>query len=326
MTAPYDVLPAALDLPTGFDRHHPTPAEQRCAVLALAEPARAGDLEWPELVEYLFALGRSDVPLGRLTEGHVDALRILREAGASPTPGAAYGVWASRSRASGIRGRREGATWVLEGTLRFASGAGVLDRALVPVWLSDRDHVLLDLDVSAWLADDSTWRTRAMELSRSHQYDLAGLRTDALEVGGTGFYLDRPGFFPGGVGVAAVWVGSAARLVDLLEAAVPAHHRSPGHLIRLGRARSDLATSAAVCRDAAARLPQLAPETTRAAVTLARTGAAGCVRRILEEVRAVAGAGALAFDEDLTRAVDDLTLYVAQLNADGDAQWLGGLA
>lgn len=323
MTAPYDVLPAPLDLPAGFDRHHPTAADQRRALLALAQPVEA-DLPWPELVEHLLALGRTDVPLGRLAEGHVDAVRIHRQAGTTPVTGAAYGVWASRSRASGVHGRRDGSGWVLDGTLRFASGAGVLDRALVPVWLDDGDHVLLDLDVTAWPFDDSQWRTRAMELSRSHHYDLVGRRTAALELGGPNFYLDRPGFFPGGVGVAAVWAGSAGRVVDLLEASVPGDRRSPGQVIRLGQARSDLATAAAVCRDAAMRLPKLAPDAVRASVTLARTGVAGCVRRILAETRTVAGAAALAFDEDLTRAVDDLALYVAQLNADADSTWLGG--
>jgi hypothetical protein len=324
MSPPYDVLPAPLGLPAGFDRHRATPDEQRTAVLALTEPVRGTDLPWPELVEYLLALGRTDVPLARLAEGHVDALRIHREAGTSPVPGAAYGVWASRSRASGIGGHRDGGAWILDGTLRFASGAGVLDRALVPVWLDDGAHVLLDVDVTTWTFDDTQWRTRAMELSRSHQYHLVDLRTAAQEIGGADFYLGRPGFLPGGVGVAAVWAGSAGRVVDLLEASVPPAHRAPGQLIRLGRARSDLATAAAVCRDAAARLPKLGPDGVRAAVTLARTGVAGCVRRLLAEVRTVAGPAALAFDEDLTRAVDDLALYVAQLNADADAQWLGG--
>ena len=39
----------------------------------------------------------------------------------------------------------------------------------------------------------------------------------------------------------------------------------------------------------------------------------------------LAGPAGLAFDEDLTRAVDDLAMFVAQQNEDGDAQWLGEL-
>ena len=93
--------------------------------------------------------------------GHVDALRILDQAGTKPVPGAAYGVWASRSRSSGIAARRNGDRWILDGTLRFASGAGVVDRALVPVWPSRDVHVLLDLEVRDWTFDTEVWRTRA---------------------------------------------------------------------------------------------------------------------------------------------------------------------
>ncbi|MEP6815834.1 MAG: hypothetical protein ABI873_09820 [Marmoricola sp.] len=326
MSASYDVLPPPWQLPPGYQRHGSSPAEQWAAIVDLAAHAQDDLRHWPTLVEQLVALGRTDVPLARLVEGHLDALRIHDEAGTAPEPGAVYGVWASRSQATGISGRRDGAAWVLDGTLRFASGAGVLDRALVPVWLADGDHELLDLDVRAWKFDESQWATRAMEQSRSHQVELVDRRAEAVEVGAPGFYLGRPGFFPGGVGVAAVWAGCAARVADLLESAVPVEHRSPGKAIRLGQVRSDLATAAAVCRDAARRLPKLDPRDARTTATLARTGVASCVRRILADARTIAGAAGLAYDEDLTRAVDDLTLYVAQHNADGDAEWLGGLS
>jgi hypothetical protein len=324
VTPVYDVVPPALDLPPGFDRHGSSPDGQKAAIARLAAQVGEPSREWPELVESLLALGRTDIPLARLVEGHVDALRIHHQAGTTPVEGAVYGVWASRSRATGLSGCFDGGGWVLDGTLRFASGAGVIDRALVPVWPAGGDHVLLDLDVSSWAFDETRWRTRAMELSRSHQVDLTGHRTEAVEVGGPGFYLGRPGFFPGGVGVAAVWAGCAARVADLLHAAVPAEHRAAGQAIRLGQVRTDVATAAAVSRDAARSLETVGADDLRTASTLARAGVAGCVRRILTDTRSAAGPAGLAFDEDLGRAVDDLTLYVGQQNGDGDAQWLGG--
>ena len=38
-----------------------------------------------------------NLSLGRLAEGHVDALAILDEAGMRPVSGAIYGVWAART-------------------------------------------------------------------------------------------------------------------------------------------------------------------------------------------------------------------------------------
>jgi hypothetical protein len=45
----------------------------------------------------------------------------------------------------------------------------------------------------------------------------------------------------------------------------------------------------------------------------------------LEEAQRVAGPAGLAYDEDLTRAVHDLSLYVLQQNADTDNGFLGTL-
>ncbi len=279
MTRSYDVLPPPLSLPRDPERHDAGPASQRSAILALAA-GTAADAAWGPLLEYLIALGRTDVPLARLTEGHVDAMRILHQAGSAPVPDAAYAVWASRSQATGLAGRRDGRMWVLDGTLRFASGAGVVDRALVPVWLDTGTHVLLDLEVKDWTFDTGLWRTRAMEQSRSHQVSLSGHRVEAAEVGQPDFYLDRPGFFPGGAGVAAVWTGGAGRVVDLLSRAVPEARRTEAQVARFGRARIDLATAAAVVRDSAPRLADGPVEQLRITSTYVRSGVAQAVRRI----------------------------------------------
>lgn len=307
--------PAPLDLPEQM--REPAPQRQREAIAHLARQARWTELAWPELVEALMALGRADITLSRLTEGHIDALRILAEAGARPEPGALYGVWASRSGGSGFAARRAGDRWHLEGRLLFASGAGILDRAILTAWPDEDTHVLLDTEVRDWPFDTTDWRTRAMENSRSHRVEL-DQEVAARQVGEENFYLDRWGFFPGGVGVAAVWAGGAARVLDLLGAV-----EGDAKLARLGRARTELATSAALVRQAGAELQARPPEP-RARATFARAGVAAAVRRLLEEVRTIAGPAGLAFREDLTRAVDDLTMYVSQQNADGDAHYLGG--
>jgi hypothetical protein len=318
-----DRLPAGLRLPGGFDRHRPAAVDQHAAVLELAAhlPAHAS---WPELVELLLAVGRTDVPLARLSEGHVDAVRILEQAGSEPVPGQVYGVWASRSRSTGLRGQASGDDWILDGTLMFASGAGVVDRALVPVWLDDEDTQLLDVAVDGWPFEESAWRTRAMELSRSHQVRLARRPVRAAVVGPENFYLDRPGFFPGGVGVAAVWAGGAARVTDLVERGLAAAP-PPAQVARLGEMRTDVVAAASVARGTARCLSTTPTDELRTTCTLARASVAAGVRRVLAHARVVAGAAGLALDEDLTRAIDDLSLFTAQQSVDGDAGWLGGL-
>ncbi|MGV1008978.1 MAG: hypothetical protein ACOYBY_10280 [Dermatophilaceae bacterium] len=328
MTSTLAQLPAPLSLDPAYSRHAPQPSQQAGAMRALASTHDWACLAWPDLVEALFALGRTDIPLARLTEGHADALRILREAGCTPVGEALYAVWASRSYASGLRGSPGPApgTWTLTGTLRFASGAGIVERALVPVWVDEDHHVLLDLPVRNWTFDETDWRTRAMALSRSHRVTFAGVAVPAVEVGDTDFYLTRPGFFPGGIGVAAVWTGAGGRLCDLLDAAVPAPLRTPGQVTRRGLMRTDLTTAAVVCRAAGRACHDGIEGDGRVLATECRSAAASAVRRIVDQARVVAGPAGLAYDEDLTRAVDDLFLYAAQQNADSDLAFLGGLA
>lgn len=317
-TQPY---PPARSLPAGYDRYHPDLATERAAVAGLVDGVAWAGLAWPVLVEELLALGRTDVPLARLSEGHVDALRILDQAGAAPEPGALYGVWASRSARTGLTAADHGDTLEISGTLRFASGAGLVDRALVPVWFDEDRHVLVDLDASGLPVDASVWRTAAMTPSRTYE-----IRVEALVVpassrrGPEGFYLDRPGFQAGGLGVAACWVGGAARVLDVL---LDLHPRpSPAQQVRLGAIRTDLVAAAATVRAGARLLEDPSVDTTPVALE-GRTVAAEAVHRVLANARLLTGPAGLALDDAVAHVVPDLELYTLQHNLDAASSALG---
>ena len=226
-TAPLSIiapLPVARRLPAQYNRHHPCVESQRHALRELVGGTNWSDHSWQQLIAELLALGRTDIPLSRLAEGHVDAVRILGQAGASPLPsgdGAAepalYGVWASRSMQTGLSGRRvAGGHLLVDGTIRFASGAGVVDRALVPAWFDDGHHELVDLATAGLPVDASVWRTGAMAASRTHELRLESVPIDSRQSSGRWISISTDQVLPGGVGVAACWAGGAARLVDLL--------------------------------------------------------------------------------------------------------------
>ncbi|WP_137122284.1 acyl-CoA/acyl-ACP dehydrogenase [Segeticoccus rhizosphaerae] len=318
--------PDPLPLPEGYDRHDPTTAELREAMTALAGERDWTRLTWAGFLESLVALGRTDIPLSRLVEGHVDALRILAEASVPARPDQLYAVWASRSHATGVTAQWQRDGLVLSGTLRFASGAGLVDRALVPVWLSEDRHLLLDVAVEDWPVDTSTWRTAAMAVSRSHTITLDGASVPSSAcVGEECFYLGRPGFFLGGVGVAAVWAGGAARLTDLAVESCRAAPPSAARDQRLGDIRTELATAQAVILAASRKTPPYDGGSPRVLATEVRAAVAGAVRRLVAHARDLAGPAGLAYDLDLTRGIDDLDLYVRQQNPVSDAGYLGGL-
>lgn len=324
MTGPLTTVepyPAARALPAGYDRYHPDLAAERVAVAGLVEGVAWADLTWPALVEELIALGRTDVPLARLTEGHVDALRILDQAGAAPEPGARYGVWASRSARTGLTVVDHGDTLEISGTLRFASGAGLVDRALVPVWFDEDRHVLVDLDASGLPVDPTVWRTATMTPSRTYEIRVDQLLVPAASRRGPeGFYLDRPGFQAGGLGVAACWTGGAARVLDVLLAFHP--HPNPAQQVRLGAIRTDLVVAAATVRAGARLLEDPAVDTTPVALEV-RTAVAEAVHRVLANARMLTGPTGLALDDAVAHAVPDLELYALQHNLDAASSALG---
>lgn len=322
-------------------------SDMRSRVWTLIAGAAWVSLDWPALLTALMAVGRSDIPGSRLAEGHVDALRILEQADREPVPGAMYGVWASRSRGGGLTARYDddGAHLRLTGTVPFASGAGLIDRALVTAITDDGGSLLVDADVSEWPYDEHSWRTTAMAQSRSFTITVSdGEVPVADQVGPPGFYLDRPAFFPGGVGVAAVWVGAAARVADLLigflESGPPAGRElGPVAVGRLGQIRIELATMTAAIELAGRRLPVLleqpgpheaGPSDVRRAdrrvvSTEVRAIVGAAVRRLLDTARTLAGPAGLAQQPGLGDAIADLDLYVRQQHADRDAEFLGNL-
>ncbi len=105
----------------------------------------------------------------------------------------------------------------------------------------------------------------------------------------------------------------------------------PSMLLRLGRVRAQLAAAGAAVTTAAHRLttvlagPEKDLTMIQAVSTEARVVVADAVHTVLQEAQRVAGPAGLAYDEDLTRTVHDLSLYVLQQNVDADHTFLGAL-
>jgi alkylation response protein AidB-like acyl-CoA dehydrogenase len=191
----------------------------------------------------LFELARlQPVSVARLAEAHTDALAILHEAGRQPDASALYGVWASAGPhdvrlVADAEGRLR-----LHGCKPFASGLGIVDRALVTV-IDDRSggqpgRLLVDVSVRgsevAHRLDD--WVCDALRDAATGAAEFTGHRLDVDDiVGGSGWYLDRVGFWHGACAPAACWAGAAAGLLDASEQLVD---DDPHRRANLGAMRS----------------------------------------------------------------------------------------
>jgi alkylation response protein AidB-like acyl-CoA dehydrogenase len=296
---------------------------------APALPTPGGGHTWARF-EALSRWAATDLSLGRLAEGHVDALAILAEAGMEVADQrATYGVWAARSP-GGTVARRAPDGWHLSGRKEFCSGSLHLDRALVTADADD-GYRLFDIDVSAQVtsSDPDSWPAVGMADSLSETLSFGGPAVPATRaVGGPEFYVDRPGFWFGSVGVAACWYGGA---VGLVEHAVRALEATSSELVLapLGEAVAHVEAMRAILHDAANEIdadPIDRHKRARRRALVVRQAVHRGSSAVLERVVAATGARPLCHDRDQARRAADLVVYLAQHHGLRDAVELARMA
>lgn len=301
------------------DRIRSSPEAMAAALreAALERETWTGDLG--EVTRRLHELARVDLCLGRLVEGHADAVRILDQADEKPA-GGVYGVWASRSVGTGVRAVREGDRWRLQGQVRFASGIDLIDRTLLPGWVDDETHLLFDVPVSAVQPDRTTWRTSAMDASRSFTVEVDVVAGEP--VGPENFYLARPGFVLGGLQVAAVWAGGVASVIELVATGLRDFRPGAHQLRRLGAMEQAGWTAETALAHAVRRVAEtsIVPG---ADITAARSAVVAAGEQVLDEAGRIVGPGGLSSHARLARTLADLGIYLRQHHLDLTFEALG---
>jgi hypothetical protein len=268
-----------------------------------------------------------DLSLGRLFEGHTDAVAILSEAGRPAAPAAVMGVWAARRSDAHVVATRDRAGWRLQGRKPWASGAGGLSHALVTAATEDGDCLFeVPLHGPGVTVVPGTWPAVGMAGSESSDVDFDLVVADDALIGGPGWYVDRPGFWFGSVGVAACWLGGALGMVRALQADLSARRPDGYQLAHLGAA---LARCSSLARDlawAATRIDADPADPARAirpvSFEIRHLVEDGCLE-VLAHVGRAGGAGPLCQDPAQARRAADLPVYIRQHHADRDAEALG---
>lgn len=288
------------------------------ALPSLADPASPEALL--DLLRVLYAAGRRDLPLGRVLEGHVDALQIVTRYG-TPAQGQAavtkaraglFGVWnADRPGAPTVfDGER------LSGGKAFASGAGLVTDALISVDADGgRQLLLVDLAAAPPAVDRSWWRVTGMQRSETHRVSWDGQQQPAEAlIGAPGDYGREPWFSGGAVRFAAVQAGGIAGVVDGVRDHLVAAGRSddPFQRARLAALHGHAQAAAGAVREAA-----LGWSTTDVAGTVARVAAARVAvyaagEAALTLAAAAVGVQAMFVDHPLSAMLSDLTVYLRQ--------------
>ncbi len=230
------------------DRDDGFPAEDvadlvRLGLLAAPVPAAEGGAGLGEepgagkLAEVLRLVGYGSLALGRVYEGHVNALQLIArygEAGqrerlfADARNGHLFGVWNTERPGRGLTLNARPGGLHLAGAKTFASGAGHVTRALVTGQQPGAGApLMLVVPLEPGIrADLSTWRAHGMRASATGTLDFDDLvvAEDAI-LGDPDDYHRQPDFSGGAWRFTAVQLGGIEAVFDAWR----------GHLTRLGR-------------------------------------------------------------------------------------------
>ena len=200
----------------------------------------------------------------------------------------------------------------------------MIDRALVPGWVDDSTHLLLDVDATAVEPDRASWHTvgdgrvallhGARRPHRRPRTTSSGRRAST-----SGGAASRSAASE----VAAVWAGGAQsvleQVVDGLRRFTPTAHQPR----RVGVMEQAVRQARAVVDATAQRLPELDGEALVRETAVARTAVVWACEQVLDEATRIVGPAGLSGTARLARTVADLTIYVRQHHLDLTLESLG---
>ena len=345
----------ASDLTRALRQTRPTEDDARMSA-AVKMLARAGMLSAdfvraaasqerpPPLFDTLVALGRGDLSVARLYEGHVNALQLIVRLGTSAQRGRALsisddggllGIWGADDPSAPAR---IDADLLLSGRKLYASGADMVGLAVVAVKTGTGQTQLLLFDASRLRGrfDPSWWRASGMTATRSFALDLSDLVVESSDLlGAPSAYEAQPFFGGGAVRFVAAQLGGALAVWDAMREHLTraSRHEDPHQAARLALAVADLEAAYAEVSGAYGRLaPAIAWEADVADADLALIADAARVtveeaaERVLSlAVRSVGCAG-LMETHPLNVAMRDLQVYLRQPAPDAARVRLGRAA
>lgn len=313
-------LPTVANLPT---------AQQlvRLEEIGLAQLPQPGGGRTLHRWQALALVARHSLALAKLYEGHTDALAILHELESrNPRKGEAWAMWAAEAPGRRVHAQpcSDGQRTELSGTKAWCSGAQGVSHALLTVWLPEDEAqsqlAAVDLSHPSIRMDTGAWQ--AVGMSQTLSAEVHFDKTPATLVGRPGDYLQRPGFWHGGAGIAACWYGGALAVADALYSATrqadPSHPAWPYRASALGRVDHTLTGLAALLQHSAAWIDANPQADAEAVALRARQAAEAAAHSVLEETGRALGATPFCLDAAFARAAADLPVFIRQSHGQRD--------
>lgn len=278
------------------------------------------------MLDCLRLVGRADLSLGRIFEGHVNALKLFDWYGskrqkerlrADLANGLLYGVWATEPE-PGVAITADASGWRLSGGKSFATGAGGLARAIVTARPTDGPRRLAIVPANlVERADASGWKVRGMRATVSGTYDLEALRLSEDDLlGAPGDYDREPKFTAGGWRFCAVQLGGIESLLAETRTAMTTLTRAdPLQRAKFGAGVVAARTAYLWVREAASRAAQDHPDAV-AFVQMTRGIVERAALDVMEFAARIVGTRSAFDGQRIDKISRDLSLYLRQAGQD----------
>lgn len=275
-----------------------------------------------ERFQRLAEVGGHHLGLCKLYEGHTDALAIIEQLGGTPTPGSTWGMWAAEPPHARVSLTPNGHMVALNGRKAWCSGAAVLSHALLTAWdANDQQQlVAVALDQPGVTVTDQGWQ--AVGMSATGSVEVLFDNAEAQAIGNPGDYLQRPGFWQGGIGIAACWYGAAQQLATPLRKHC-AQREEPHALAHLGAVDAALQAAADVLRFSALHIDAHPDHDAQLLARRARAVVEQSAEQVMREVGRALGAAPFCKDRHFARLSADLPVFLRQSHAERDLAALG---
>jgi len=271
----------------------------------------------------LAAVGGHDLGLCKLFEGHTDALAIMAELdGPPPPPGSLWGTWAAEPPDARVHVQRGSHLARLDGRKAWCSGAAVLSHALLTCWDEDGEQqlVAVDLRQPGVTVTSDGWNAVGMAATGSVEVLFNG--AEGLLVGGPGDYVHRPGFWQGGIGIAACWFGASRSLAEALHRQC-GKRAEPHALAHLGAVDTALHSAICALRNAAREIDAAPGSDAQRLARRVRAVVEASAQTVIEHVGRALGAGPYCKDAHFAQLIADLPVFLRQSHAERDLAALG---
>ncbi|MEN5436484.1 acyl-CoA dehydrogenase family protein [Sphingobacterium faecium] len=202
-----------------------------------------------ELLKILKYIGKGNLVMGRILEGHFNAQLLINQFGsekqkklfaADASQGKLFGVWNTQSEVGTFLSKKKNGSYHLDGSKTFATGSDYVTRPIVTAAKKDGSWQMcvVPLDEANVISDPSWWNPMGMKASRSFKMTFVKAHITKINLlGSAGDYYLQPSFSSGAVRFAAVQLGAAEQLLDETRNYLKALNRiqDPFQNMRLGQ-------------------------------------------------------------------------------------------